>query len=433
MNTYDVLRDKRDGKELTKEQIEFFVKGVTDGSIADYQTAAFLMAVCINGMTERETVDLTLAMADSGEKTDLSAIRGVKVDKHSTGGVGDKISLIAVPIAAACGVKVAKMSGRGLGHTGGTIDKLESINGFKTDLSREQFIQTVNDVGASIIGQSGDIDPADKKMYALRDVTATVESIPLIVSSIMSKKIAAGADAIVLDVKVGSGSFSKNKDFAIKLATEMVKIGKGAGRKVVALLTNMDVPLGNAVGNLLEVAEAAKTLKGLGAKDLTEEAVEIAANMMFLADSGSIDECRKKAAESLKNGLAYKKFKQMIAAQGGDASVLEKTDDIFAAVPQEKIFAAADGYVGKTDAEKIGKSAMLLGAGRAKKEDGIDYLAGIVLSKKTGDKVKKGDLIATLFSTDKSKFAAAKNEFLSSFAVTPDKPAVQNSVIDRIV
>ena len=278
MNTYDVLRDKRDGKELTKEQIEFFVKGVTDGSIADYQTAAFLMAVCINGMTERETVDLTLAMADSGEKTDLSAIRGVKVDKHSTGGVGDKISLIAVPIAAACGVKVAKMSGRGLGHTGGTIDKLESINGFKTDLSREQFIQTVNDVGASIIGQSGDIDPADKKMYALRDVTATVESIPLIVSSIMSKKIAAGADAIVLDVKVGSGSFSKNKDFAIKLATEMVKIGKGAGRKVVALLTNMDVPLGNAVGNLLEVAEAAKTLKGVGAKDLTEEAVEIAAN-----------------------------------------------------------------------------------------------------------------------------------------------------------
>ncbi|MBQ2152068.1 MAG: thymidine phosphorylase, partial [Clostridia bacterium] len=328
MNIIEIIAKKRDNKELTKEEITFFVKGVTDGSIPDYQTAALLMAIFLNGMTDRETADLTLAMADSGERVDLSSVNGLTVDKHSTGGVGDKTTLIAVPIAAALGAHTAKMSGRALGHTGGTVDKLESIPGFSTAIEPDRFIDIINKTGAAMIGQSKDIAAADKKLYALRDVTSTVESIPLITSSIMSKKIASGSDCIVLDVKCGSGAFMKTSDDAQKLAQAMLRIGKMCGKNITALITNMDIPLGNMVGNTLEVIEAVKVLKGEQKGDLYDLCIELGANMYSLTSSKPLEECRTLAVEAVESGRAFEKLKEIVSAQGGDVSYLDDTSKL---------------------------------------------------------------------------------------------------------
>jgi len=405
---YDIIRDKRDGKQLTKEQIQFFVDCVCDGSIPDYQISALLMAICIKGMTIEETANLTFAMANSGDIVDLSPIIGKKVDKHSTGGVGDKTSLIIVPIVASCGAKVAKMSGRGLGHTGGTIDKLESIDGYCTSLDRKSFFEVVNKTGASIIGQSSNLAPADKKLYALRDVTATVESLPLIVSSIMSKKIASGADGIVLDVKVGSGSFSKTQEFAQDLATTMIKIGNVANKKVTAILSDMDTPLGYAVGNLLEVKEAIEVLEGKGPADLKEVCLTLATHMLCIADKGTPEQCRQMAEKSLQDGSALNSFIEMTKAHGANASWLKDITTAPQAPYSHPVISNCNGYIQKMNTEKIGVASLLLGAGRKTKEDQIDRLAGLVLHKKTGDKVKKGEVIATLYASDKNLFANAE-------------------------
>ena len=419
---YDVIRAKREGKTLSKEEIQFFVDGVCDGSIPDYQTSALLMAICINGMTLQETVDLTFAMANSGDIVDLSPIRGKKVDKHSTGGVGDKTSLVIVPMVAACGAKVAKMSGRGLGHTGGTVDKLESIDGYCTTLEREAFFDVVNQTGASIIGQSGNLAPADKKLYALRDVTATVESLPLIVSSIMSKKIASGADGIVLDVKVGSGSFNKTLDFAQRLATTMIRIGTAVGRNVTAVLSDMDTPLGNAVGNLLEVQEAMEVLANKGPDDLREVCITLATHMLCLAEKGDEKQCRQMAQNSLADGSALDAFRKMVRAHGATASWIDNPSQAPQAPFACQATSPQEGFIAKTDTEKIGVASLLLGAGRKTKEDSIDYLAGLILHKKTGDFVKKGDVIATLYASDQKLFENARNTLLESLTFSADAP-----------
>ena len=429
---YDVIRDKRDGKELSTKQIQFFVDGVCDGSIPDYQASALLMAICINGMNLRETVDLTFAMASSGDMVDLSPIDGKKVDKHSTGGVGDKTSLIIVPIVASCGAKVAKMSGRGLGHTGGTIDKLEAIEGYCTTLKREEFFDVVNKTGASIIGQSGNLAPADKKLYALRDVTATVESLPLIVSSIMSKKIASGADGIVLDVKVGSGSFNKTLDFAEQLATTMIRIGAKVNRNVTAVLSDMDVPLGNAVGNLLEVMEAVKVLTGGGPQDLKEVCLTLATHMLYLADKGTLDECKAMAQKSLTDGSAFEAFCQMVKAHGGRTDWLQNPATAPTAPFSQKVVSDFDGYISKIDTEKIGVASLLLGAGRKTKEDAIDPLAGLILHKKTGDHVKKGEAIATLYTSDQSLFKNAQDVLIDALTISQQPPKNSPAIIKVI-
>lgn len=423
MRMYDIIAKKRDGGELSDEEIRFFINGYVAGEIPDYQVSALMMAIYFRGMTPRETATLTMSMANSGETVDLSGIDGVKVDKHSTGGVGDKTTLIIAPIVASLGVRVAKMSGRGLGHTGGTVDKLESIPGLQTSIDREKFFAIVRKVGVSVIGQSGNLVPADKKLYALRDVTATVESIPLIASSIMSKKIAAGSDCILLDVKTGSGAFMKTAEDSIRLAQAMVSIGEHVGRHTVALITDMDRPLGSAVGNSLEVIEACETLKGRGPADLTEICTELAANMLFLANKGSLEECRSAARAQTENGEAFAKLKEMAAAQDGDAGVL----DDYAKFPQARVSyevkAPSDGYLYAMDTQRCGIASVVLGAGREKKEDSIDYSAGILLRRKIGDKIKKGDLLAEFRSSSAEKCREAERVFLGALSIRGEAPA----------
>lgn len=422
MRMYDIIENKRNGRELSEEEINFFVKGYTDGSIPDYQASAFCMAVYFKGMTEKETVILTEAMANSGDTVDLSMFGSLSADKHSTGGVGDKTSLIVAPIVAALGGKVTKMSGRGLGHTGGTVDKLESILGYKTTLSQEEFISQIEKVGMAIIGQSGNLTPADKKLYALRDVTATVDSIPLIVSSIMSKKIAAGSRNIVLDVKCGSGAFMKTLEDAEILAEEMVKIGKGCGRNMAAVITDMDTPLGSAVGNSLEVIEAVKVLKGETDNDLKEVSVAIAAEMISLVYSVSRDEALKRVNEVLDSGKAFEKMKEWISAQGGNTDCIENTELFEKSQYSFDVNAQTDGYITSMDAEIIGLTSVILGAGRAAKEDSIDYSSGIIIYKKTGEKIRKGEKIATLLTNSKQCLADAEKMYLSAVCISSEKP-----------
>ncbi len=428
MRMYDIIHKKRNGGELSDEEIRFFVEGYTNDTIPDYQAAAFCMAVYFRGMTARETSSLTLAMAESGDQIDLSGIEGFTVDKHSTGGVGDKTSLIVAPIVASCGGKVAKMSGRGLGHTGGTVDKLEAIPNFRTELSPDEFIKQVNGIGLCIVGQTGELAPADKKLYALRDVTATVESIPLIASSIMSKKLAAGSRGIVLDVKTGSGAFMKTVEDSEELAREMVSIGKSAGRSVTAVITNMDIPLGDSVGNSLEVIEAIKTLKGEGESDLTEVCLTLAAQMLCMVTGSDEKTSYAMAKGAIDDGSALNKLREMISAQGGNAGIV----DDYSLFKQPKcaveIVSEHDGYIEHTDAEKIGLASVILGAGREKKGDPIDPSAGIVLKKKTGDHIEKGETLAVFYTDDESKIESAKSEFLGAFTFGNEKPQAQNLI-----
>lgn len=425
---YDIIHKKRNGGELSEEEIRFFIKGYTDESIPDYQAAALCMAVYFRGMTPKETSILTLAMAESGDQIDLGGIEGFTVDKHSTGGVGDKTSLIVVPIVASCGGKVAKMSGRGLGHTGGTVDKLESIPGFRTELNPDEFIKQVNGIGLCIVGQTGELAPADKKLYALRDVTATVESIPLIASSIMSKKLAAGSKGIVLDVKTGSGAFMKSVEESENLAKEMVAIGKSAGRSVTAVITNMDIPLGDSVGNSLEVIEAIKTIKGEGESDLTEVCLTLAAQMLSMVTGEDEKTCYSMAKGAIDNGLAINKLREMISAQGGNANVVDDYSLFKQPKYTAEIFSECDGYIEHTDAEKIGIASVILGAGREKKGDPIDPSAGIVLKKKTGDYVKKGEPLAVFYTDDEGKIEGAKQEFLNAFTFGNERTQPQKLI-----
>lgn len=428
----ELIRKKRDGGELTAEEISYIINGCVSEEVPDYQLSAFAMAVFFRGMTKAETVALTLAMRDSGDKADLSGISGVKVDKHSTGGVGDKTTLIVAPIVAACGAKVAKMSGRGLGHTGGTVDKLEAIPGFQTSISPQKMRETVESCGLSVTGQSGNMCPADKKLYALRDVTATVDSIPLIASSIMSKKLADGSDCILLDVKTGSGSFMKTLDDSRLLARTMVEIGRGAGVKTAALITNMDAPLGKAVGNSLEVIESVDILKGNTSGDLWTVCRELSCRVLMLAGIGDREKCAELVDEAVKGGEALRCFEMMVKSQGGDVSYIEDTSKFEKASFSREVYAPADGYITHMDSENIGLTAVLLGAGREKKEDNIDPAAGIVISAKTGDFVKHGELLATLFSNDKSRLDGAETRYLSAVSIGAQKPAAQPMILDYI-
>lgn len=399
MRMVDIITKKQNGEELTTEEIQFFIKGYTDGSIPDYQASALAMAIYFQDMTDRERADLTMAMVNSGETIDLSAIEGIKVDKHSTGGVGDTTTLVLAPLVAALDVPVAKMSGRGLGHTGGTIDKLEAIKGFHVELSKDEFIELVNRDKVAVIGQSGNLTPADKKLYALRDVTGTVNSIPLIASSIMSKKIAAGADAIVLDVKTGAGAFMKTDEDAVNLAKAMVRIGNNVGRQTMAVISDMSQPLGFAIGNALEVKEAIDTLKGEGPEDLTELVLTLGSQMVVLAKKAeTLDEAREKLVDVMKNGKALQKFKDFLQNQGGDSSVEDNPEKLPQAAYKIDVPAKEAGVVSEIVADQIGVAAMLLGAGRATKEDKIDLAVGIMLRKKVGDRVEKGEPLVTLYA-----------------------------------
>lgn len=432
MNVYEIIDKKKRGLELNQTEIEYLINGYVKNEIPDYQISAWLMAVYFQGMTDRELLALTNCMTKSGEIVDLSSIMGVKVDKHSTGGVGDKVTLVVAPIVAACGGKVAKMSGRGLGFTGGTIDKLEAIPGLKTALAEEDFFNMVNEIGLAVMGQSADIAPADKKLYALRDVTATVDSIPLIASSIMSKKLAAGSDKIVLDVTVGSGAFMKNKENAVQLAEKMVAIGNGAGKKTVAILTNMDVPLGKMVGNNLEVVEAIETLKGRGPEDLIEVVVEIASTMLYLAQIGTKEECMKKVKQVIADGSALEKLKLMVERQGGDGSYIENPDQFEKAIYQHEIIANNSGYIGRMNTEECGKAAVLLGAGREVKDDPIDMTAGIQFNKKTGDAVKQGDIVAIAYSSSKEKLQQGVQKISDIYDIVDKRPQVVPEIIGYI-
>lgn len=424
MYMVDLIRKKRNGGELSAAEIRHLVQGYAKGEIPDYQMSAWAMAVYFQGMTSRETADLTLEMVQSGEKVDLSAIQGRIVDKHSTGGVGDTTTLILAPLVAAAGVTVAKLSGRGLGHTGGTIDKLESFSGFSTSLSKDEFVHQVNRIGVAVTGQTADITPADKQLYSLRDVTATVDSIPLIASSIMSKKIAAGADAIVLDVKTGKGAFMKDKKQAIRLAQTMVDIGNRVGRRAVAIISDMNQPLGLAVGNALEVREAIETLKGEGPQDLTELCLTLGAQMVVLSGKATSPlEARNILEQKMRDGTALEKFGQLIASQGGDAKAVTDPDRFLAkAQYQVEVSSPKTGFISALEAEKIGLAAMLLGAGRETKEATIDYAVGLVLNKKVGDPVHIGETVAVLHANDKHKLQAAKDQLLK--AVTYDTDPV---------
>lgn len=432
MRMYDLIMKKRSGLELTKEELTYMVSEYTKGEIPDYQMASMLMAIYFQGMTDEETAILTDCMAHSGDMVDLSPIKGIKVDKHSTGGVGDKTTLIVTPIVAACGVKVAKMSGCGLGHTGGTVDKLESIPGFLTDIPEEKFFEIVNKVGVSVIGQTGNLAPADKKMYALRDVTATVESIPLIAASIMSKKLAAGSDCILLDVKTGSGAFMKTVEDSTELAKKMVAIGEHNNRRTVALITDMDSPLGNYIGNALEVKEAVMTLRGEGPKDLTEVCVELAANMMYIAEKGSLEECKEQVKEAIRSGKALEKLKEFITAQGGDVSVIEDPANFEQAACHYEVKAEADGYINHINTEEIGIASMVLGAGRETKESIIDYSAGIFLEKKYGDVVKKGDVLGVLYTNNEASIESAARIFKKAYTIGETQPVYKPHIYARV-
>lgn len=429
---YDIIDRKKNGEELTKSEIEYFVGGFTRGEIPDYQASALLMAIWFCGMNDRELADLTLSMAHSGDMINLDAVDGFTVDKHSTGGVGDKTTLIVAPAVAACGGKVAKMSGRGLGFTGGTIDKLESIPGFNTSVGEKEFIDNVNKIGLCIAGQTGEIAPADKKIYALRDVTATVDSIPLIASSIMSKKLAAGSKGIVLDVKCGSGAFMKTYEDAKLLAEKMTAIGQRAGRKTVALITNMDIPLGRAVGNALEVKEAVKILKNEQKDELYEVSVALAAHMLSLVNSKDIYECEKMVRLAIENGSALEKLKEAVDAQGGDISYIDDTSKFIDASVCIEYKAEKSGYINKIDAQKIGRASVLLGAGREKKDDVIDFGAGIYLCKKTGDEVREGDTVARLY-TNKNEYAdSALAVIKEAFDYSQKKPYIGKTVLGTV-
>ena len=402
MRMIDIIDKKRDGKSLTREEIEFFVNGYTRGEVPDYQASSLAMAIFFQDMNDEERAALTMSMVNSGERIDLSDINGIKVDKHSTGGVGDTTTLVLAPLVAAVGVPVAKMSGRGLGHTGGTIDKLESVKGFNVEISEKDFIKLVNDNQVAVIGQSGNLTPADKKLYALRDVTGTVNSIPLIASSIMSKKIAAGADAIVLDVKTGSGAFMKTLDDAEALAHAMVRIGNNVGRNTMAIISDMSQPLGNAVGNALELKEAIATLKGNGPKDLTELVLILGSQMVVLAEQAeSLDEARQMLVDAIKTGKALNKFKTFLSNQGGDDSIVDSPEKLPSAKYQVEFKAKKDGFITEIIANEIGVASMMLGAGRQTKEDVIDLGVGIVLNKKVGEHVEKGENILTIHTNTK--------------------------------
>ncbi|MCM3727350.1 pyrimidine-nucleoside phosphorylase [Neobacillus cucumis] len=432
MRMVDVIEKKRDGYELTKKEIQFLINGFTTGDIPDYQMSAFAMAVFFQGMTKEERVSLTEAMVQSGDQIDLSGIEGTKVDKHSTGGVGDTTTLVLAPLVASVGVPVAKMSGRGLGHTGGTIDKLESIKGFHVEISNEEFTQLVNQNKVAVIGQSGNLTPADKKLYALRDVTATVNSIPLIASSIMSKKIAAGADAIVLDVKTGSGAFMKNLDDAKELAQSMVEIGNGVGRKTKAIISDMSQPLGFAVGNALEVKEAIDTLKGQGPEDLQELCLTLGSHMVVLAEKASdFNQAREMLKESIQSGQALQTFKTFLAAQGGDASVVDDPSKLPTASYMVEVPAKTSGYVAEITAETVGTAAMMLGAGRATKESVIDLAVGVVLHKKVGDHVEAGESLVTIHS-NKENVQEVIEKIYSAYKVTDEKVAAPTLIYTEI-
>ena len=432
MRMYDIIRKKRDGLTLSEKEIEWFVNGYVKGEIPDYQMSALCMAIYFKGMTIEETTALTFAIRDSGDKLKFNNINGLRVDKHSTGGVGDKTSLVVTPIVATLGVKVAKMSGRGLGHTGGTVDKLEAIPGFKTDLPTEEFEEIVNRVGIAIVGQNATLAPADKLLYALRDVTATVDSLPLIVSSIMSKKLAADDDCVVLDVKTGSGSFMKTKEKSRELAEWMVAIGKAAGKRMRALITDMDRPLGCAIGNSLEVIEAIETLRGCGPEDLTELSIALASHMLVISDRGNYEECEKNVRRVIESGEALSTFANMVEAQGGNKDWI-LNPELFPEAPYSlEVKSETDGYITGVNTEGYGVASLLLGAGRNTMADKIDFCAGIKLMKKTGDKVAKGDVIAILYTSDKSRFESAKNKLLDSTFIGDNKPECEPLILDIV-
>lgn len=432
MRMYDIIRKKRDGGVLTPAEIRFFVEGYTNGEIPDYQAAALCMAIYYRGMTLEETSELTFAVRDSGERLDFSAIHGIRVDKHSTGGVGDKTSLVVTPIVATLGVKVAKMSGRGLGHTGGTIDKLESIEGFNTSLPIHEFERIVNEIGIAIVGQTATLAPADKKLYALRDVTATVDSMPLIASSIMGKKLAADDDCIVLDVKTGSGAFLKTVEDSRTLAELMVGIGKRAGKQMLALITDMDIPLGSAIGNSLEVIEAIETLKGNGPEDLTEICVALASHMLSLAGYGTYEACEARVRGVIADGSALDTLAKMVGAQGGNPEWIYHPELFPVATYQKEVLAEQDGYIYHTDTEGYGIACLMLGAGRNTMADQIDFTAGIRLHRKTGDFVKVGEPIATLYTSRDGLLAGAEARFRQATTISDTAPESRPLILAKV-
>ena len=435
MRMYDIIMKKRDGLTLTKDEIEYFVNGYVRGEIPDYQASALCMAIWFRGMSDDETAALTYAMAQSGDTLDLSRFGTLSVDKHSTGGVGDKTTLVVAPVAACLGAKVAKMSGRGLGHTGGTVDKLESIPGFRVVMPRDDFMRQVENIGVAVIGQSGNLTPADKSLYALRDVTATVDSIPLITSSIMSKKLAAGSHNIVLDVKAGSGAFMKTPDSARELARKMVAIGKACGRNIAALITDMNRPLGAAVGNILEVVEAVRVLRGEEKGELYDVCAALATEMLSLAKDIPHNSARKLVIEAIDSGAAYAKMKEWIAAQGGDVRYIENPDLFLKdfkpafAVP---VLSPLNGYISAMDSEKIGSAAVILGAGRSRKDEEIDYSAGIMICAKTGDKVQKGQVLATLYTNRKEAAKPAARQYSDALTFGAAPPKKEKLIYDII-
>lgn len=433
MKMYDLIMKKKQGNVLTKEEIQYMISNYTEGTIPDYQMSAMLMAICFQGMNPEETLHLTMAMAESGDMMDLSAIEGTKVDKHSTGGVGDKTSLVLGPMVAALGVPVAKMSGRGLGHTGGTIDKLESFTGFTTGISNETFIHNVNTIRIAIAGQTKNLAPADKKLYALRDVTGTVDQMSLIASSIMSKKLASGADAIVLDVKTGDGAFMKTQEDAIVLANAMVSIGSMAGRDMTAVISEMDQPLGNAVGNVLEVQEAIETLRGNGPEDLVELVLTLGSHMVYAAKKAeSVEEARVELAKTLEDGRAFETFCKFIEAQGGNAEEARNPERLPKAKYIEPVYTKLCGFVSKIHTEEIGKISLLLGGGRETKESDIDLSVGLVLQKKRGDFVEEKEPLAIIHANDKEKLELAKNRLLSAYEIS-SQPVSKEPVIKKII
>lgn len=419
MRAVDIIINKRDKLELTRDEINFFIQGIVSGEIPDYQASAWAMAVLLNGMTDQETTDLTLAMANSGEILDLSDIVPIEVDKHSTGGVGDKTTLVVEPIVASCGLPVAKMSGRGLGFSGGTLDKIESIPGYRTDLSREEFLRLLKEEGLVLTGQSGDLAPADGKLYSLRDVTGTVQSIPLIASSVMSKKIAAGSKGIVLDVKVGTGAFMKNLEEARQLSRLMVAIGRLSGRKVVALLSDMNQPLGVAVGNALEVKEAINTLNGTGPADFTEHCLVVAAHMLVVGEKAdTLEKGREMAQGALAAGAGFRQFRRMVENQGGDVSFVDNPNKLPLAPVIKEVFSPREGYLSRIDARIIGETSVEMGAGRAKKEDVIDHSVGILVHHKVGEHIQKGDPLFTLHAKSESSYRKSREQVLSAVEFT---------------
>lgn len=428
----EIIRKKREGRALSSEEIEYMVKGFTAGEIPDYQMSAFCMAVIFNGMDDAETASLTEQMARSGDMLDLSRFGALSVDKHSTGGVGDKTSLIVGPIVASCGGVFAKMSGRGLGHTGGTVDKLEAFEGYRTSLEKEEFLSQAENIGIALIGQTGNLTPADKKLYALRDVTDTVDSIPLIVSSIMSKKLAAGAKNIVLDVKCGSGAFMKDIESARTLAQKMVDIGKVCGRNMSAVISDMDVPLGRTVGNSLEVKEAIALLKGADIPDLREICVSLSAQLISMIHGVDADEARAMASRAIDSGAALAKMKEWIQAQGGDASWVDEPEKFPKAKICREIRSYQEGYISHMDAELIGRAACELGAGRKTKEDCVDYSAGIVLCKKTGELVRRGDVLARFYTSDEKRTESASELFAKALKFSKQKTETGALILDVI-